>query len=95
MISSESELVKLSKVINPHLAKGCVEKWLLEVPLTFFTIIVSSNILAPVLIFLSNQNLFCLCQCRYLITVSPETIGIAVPKAKLKMVIADSLTPEL
>ncbi|KAL5267409.1 hypothetical protein ACHWQZ_G004450 [Mnemiopsis leidyi] len=31
MISSESELVRLSKVINPHLAKGCVEKWLLEV----------------------------------------------------------------
>lgn len=31
MISSESELVKLSKNINPHLAKGCVEKWLLEV----------------------------------------------------------------
>ena len=33
MISSESELVKLSKNINPHLAKGCVEKWLLEVSL--------------------------------------------------------------
>ena len=37
MISSESELVKLSKVINPHLAKGCVEKWLLEVAVIFFT----------------------------------------------------------
>jgi dynein heavy chain, axonemal len=31
MISSENEVVKLSQPINPHLAKGCVEKWLLEV----------------------------------------------------------------
>ena len=31
MISSENEVVKLSQPINPHLAKGCVERWLLEV----------------------------------------------------------------